>query len=114
MPRQLAIASMMLVLNGCMAWHNPKLEPGVLLDQRRPNAVQVRRLDRSTVILYRPMVSGDSLVGIRRKRTVGIPLSEVSSVSVQRVSVAGTAVGILMLGAMVGLVAAAPTFTILE
>jgi hypothetical protein len=70
-----------------MTWHNPNLAPGALIEQRHPNAIRVQRQDRSKVILYRPMISGDSLVGnIDRKKTAAIPLSDVSNVSVQRVN----------------------------
>lgn len=112
--RAVQIGSVVLALTGCMTWYDPKVAPATLIDQRRPDAVRVQRQDRSRVILYRPMISGDSLVGnLNRKKTTAIPLSDVSNVSIQRVNGGLTGLGILAFGAMVALAVAASSFTIL-
>ena len=111
--RFVVLSSLLLVLTGCMTWHNPRLEPGALIDQRHPQAVRVQRQDRSRVTLFRPMISGDSLVGnISRKKTTAIPLSDVSNVSVQRVNGPLTALGLLLVGAIVAMAVAVSSINI--
>jgi hypothetical protein len=113
-PQRFAVLScLILTLAGCMTWHNPRLEPSALIDQRHPNAVRVERQDRTKVILYRPMISGDSLLGnISRKKTTAIPLSDVSNLSVQRVNGGLTALGLLFVGALVGMAVAISSINI--
>lgn len=103
-----------LALSGCMTWHNPKLEPSALIDQRHPDAVQVELQDRSKVLVYRPMISGDSLVGsTSRRRPLAIPRSDIISVSVQRLNPGLTAFGLMTVGGVIALLAASSSFTIL-
>ena len=104
-----------LVTSGCMTWHNPKLDPAPLLDQRHPNAVQVERRDRSKVLVFRPLISGDSLLGsTSRRRPLAIPLSDVTSVSVLQLNPGLSALGLMTLGGFIALMVAASNFTILE
>lgn len=111
--RVFRIASLGLALSGCMTWHNPKLEPSALIDQRHPNAVRVERQDRSRVTLYKPLISGDSIVGnISRKKTAGVPLSEVSNVQILRVNGGLTGLGIMLLAGAIGLIIAMNSVTV--
>jgi hypothetical protein len=114
MRRLFRIGLLGLALSGCMTWHNPKMEPAPLLDQRRPNAVQVERRDRAKVVVFRPVISGDSLLGsTSRRRPLAIPLSDVSSISVMRLNPGLSALGLMTLGGFMALMAAASNFTIL-
>lgn len=103
---------LMIAVGGCMSWHNPKLTPSALIEERHPKAVLVKRQDNSELLLFGPSVAGDSLFGTHRRKPMAIPLSEVSSVSVQAVNGGLTVLGVLMIGVVIAMAVAASTITI--
>ena len=111
--RSLQVGSLLLALSGCATWHHQALEPRTLIERDQPKVVRVTRTDRSQVVLLHPTVAGDSLRGSSQGREYSMPLSDISSVSVERFSPAGFAVGVLVVGGLVALMVAGSSFTIL-
>jgi hypothetical protein len=81
--------------SGCMHWKTQSAFPEVVAG-KHPSRVRVTRGDGSRVVLLRPEVLGDSLVGAPagRSRSGGRPavaLADVSEVALRRVDPAATA-----------------------
>ena len=90
-------------LSGCMGWHTSTIDPVTLIDRDHPGAVRVTRQDRSRVIIYKPVVEGDSLRGRQGRRTMALPLSDVSSVAVVKTHVAATVVGVTLTAGVIAM-----------
>jgi len=99
-----------LFLLACTNWHQVDMAPDRVIVDRRPGAVRLTRLDSSRVVLLRPQLIRDSLVGDLEgtEVRVGVPRDSVHSVAVRRVNstltalvlvgLAGVVVGALCLG----------------
>lgn len=99
---------MAMLLESCTVWRAQRRPVAEMLAARHESSVRVNH----SVVIYDPAVKGDSLVGTLRHmrgredvQPAALPLSDVHSVDVQRVSIART----------VGLVAAlAVTVVVIE
>lgn len=83
---------------GCTSWRQVDLAADRLVREHRPGAVRLTRLDSSRVVLLRPRVIGDSLVGDSEgdeRRTV-VPGDSVKVVAVRRLN--GTATALTVIG----------------
>src|SRR5258705_5871445 len=99
------------LLNGCTSWHVVEIRPEQLLANQRPNTVRIQRADRTQVVLYRPHLSGDSLIGMTRGESLATPVSDVTQIAVRRgngLKTVGLILGIYGAGfAVLGLAGAA-------
>ena len=80
------VAALLFVLQlaGCTSWHVETLPPAELIAQKHPGRLRVEKLDGKRVMVYRPEVQGDSLVGrpsATSKESRAVGLADVSSVS---------------------------------
>lgn len=87
------------LLTGCKTWQvQTGVTPEQYVRQERPEQVRVRRTDNTTLVLYNPVISNDSLRGAPTElaiRPVSVPLSEVTTVSVRRFSLSRTVLTVL-------------------
>jgi hypothetical protein len=106
MRRRLAVLLVAFPLAGCQSWRRTSVAPGAVTALTGDHPVRVTRTDRSTFVLDRARVVGDSIVGEtgRPAARVAVPISDVASVEERRVS-AGRTLGAVAGG--VGLVYAA-------
>lgn len=85
-------------LTACTSWRVQQVGPEQLLAGQRPKAVRVERADRSRVVLSRPHLRGDSLVGTTRGQPAGVLLGDISQIAVRRgnaLKTSGLILGIL-------------------
>jgi hypothetical protein len=116
-PAQLAAFSMLAPLAaGCTTWKTQSAAPEQVLAEKTTNRVRVTRPDGSTIELVNPLIAGDTLSGslsgsstADSTRRMAIPLSDVRSVAVQRVSAGRTALLIGGLGLTAIAIVAATT-----
>ena len=100
--RVIHVLCLLIVLNGCVAWHTPEMAPGAVLEKHQPSVVRVTRQDQSRFFLYKPVMDGDSLRGRVRKGEAVIPLSDVQSLAVTQTQAAATVFGIVVVAGLVG------------
>lgn len=93
--RGAAILTLVLVAHGCMTWKQGSGGSRETLAEN-PKKVRITLSDGRRVELNSPVLQGDSLVGSRSRVRVAVPLDDVRSVEVRRVSVART---VLLTGA---------------
>lgn len=113
--RAALIATLGMPAIACMSWKTQPVSPDQAL-AKSPTQVRVTRADGSKVVLLRPAIVADSLIGEppgdptkRIAQRVAIPLSEVQSVAVQRLSAGKTALLIAGVGLTALAVVAAAT-----
>jgi hypothetical protein len=106
--RRPGIACLLLLayLPACTSWEVGTPTPAQFVEAEHPKAVRVTRSDGTRMEFRTPKVQGDSLVGTAGEdttRQVSLPLSDVRSVDVKRVSawkttlaVVGGAVGVMI------------------
>jgi hypothetical protein len=94
------VAALLLVLHlaGCTSWHVETAPPAELIARKHPGRLRVEQSDGKRVMVYRPEVRGDSLVGqssatSTESRAVG--LADVGSVSTPHFNY-GRAIGITL------------------
>jgi hypothetical protein len=90
------LAAFAIPAGACMSWKTQPVSPDRAL-AKHPNQVRITRADGSKLVLLRPTIVADSLVGEppgdsakRIAQRVAIPLSDVQSVAVQQVSAGKT------------------------
>jgi hypothetical protein len=105
----------------CSSWHTQAATPSEVLAVRRPSSARVTLAGGSTVVVHRPRIAGDTLTGwpdggehsggtahaSDPADPIRIPLADVRSIAVQRVSVGKTALLVVGLGVTAAMVAAA-------
>ena len=96
------LASLLLVLSGCSHWRVHQPGPASLISQRNPERVQVVARDSTRLLLDRPQVVGDSLVGTADGARVALALTDIATVSERRTHVLATAGLTYALVAVVG------------
>ncbi|HJR16014.1 MAG TPA: hypothetical protein VJ808_04105 [Gemmatimonadales bacterium] len=112
--RVAAMITLAQVAGACMSWQTQEASPEQLLAENPPDQVRVTRADGSTVLIVKPLISGDSLTGTLpgsapdSGRPLSLPLADVRSVEVRRVNAGRTALLVAGLGlTAVAVVAAA-------
>ena len=87
-----ALAILGCELVGCTTWKMQNLSPQDAINQRRPYQVRLTRPDSSTLVLFRPQIVGDSLIGEpvdpdytrQPRQRVALPLSDIQSLALRR------------------------------
>jgi hypothetical protein len=109
--REIALVVAVSNASGCTTWRATAVAPEEFIADKHPAVVRVTRTDNTRVLLHRPAVSGDSLVGDRdetrksgAREAMGVPLTQVQSVAVSRFDTGKTlvlAVGALLVAMVV-------------
>jgi hypothetical protein len=97
-------------LNACATWQVQTVAPETVLNEDRPEKVQIKTASMpEPIVLDGPFISGDTLYGTAQSVAVAIPLSQVDSLAVKKAD-SGKAVLSVALVAMlvVGLAVADP------
>lgn len=108
MPRKTCLSLLVAtsLLAGCKTWRvETGATPEEYVRRERPEQVRVRRTDNTTLVLFNPIISGDSIRGAPTElaiRPVSVPLSEVSTVSTRRFSLGRTV--LMVVGVAGGLI----------
>lgn len=72
------------VLTGCTSWRAQSITPQRVIADRHPTAAWVTRGNRPSVLLERPEIRRDSIVGWEPSAgIVAIPLAEVTRISIR-------------------------------
>jgi hypothetical protein len=102
-------------LGACMTWQTESLQPERFRTADSTQAVRLTLTSGDTIVVYAPVITGDSLVGMRRHseasadslERVAIPLAAVSQAETKQSDPgANAAMGILALVGVVAIVAA--------
>lgn len=97
----LALSVLVLLTSGCHAWRVEAAAPREVIELQQPRAVRVTDQDGAVTVEW-PRVSGDSITGIVRGRdgARGVPLREVQTIELSRLSPERTAgaIGLSFLG----------------
>jgi hypothetical protein len=70
------------LLAGCSTWRVQEVTP--TFQGKEPERVRVTRTDGSELVVDRPRLTADSLVGESRQTPITIPLSDVQTLAVRR------------------------------
>jgi hypothetical protein len=109
----LAVLGCQLV--GCTSWQMQKVSPEVAINGTKVYQVRLTRPDSSELVLLRPRIVGDSLIGESPNSSdpkgtperVAFPLSDIQSVAVRRPDATRTTLLMVGVGAAVAGVIAA-------
>ena len=110
-PLHRPIAWLLLALYsaGCHTWRSETVSPIQLVSQDKPSLIRITTRGGTRVVVSRPVVKNDSVVGVTRGGPVRIGGDEIGRLEVRRVSV-GRTVGLFLsisgALAVVGLLAA--------
>lgn len=89
---------LLLYLPGCMTWHTGTPTPQAFIAREQPKVVRVTKVDGTTLLLYRPGVVGDSVVGgfrpergpVDSARLIRLGTAEIQGVATRRLHVGRT------------------------
>ena len=85
-------------LNACTSWRVQSVTPEQLFARETPKQVRVQRSDATRMVLKRPQLVGDSLVGRTSGGTAAVYVRDVSEIAVRRpdaLKTVGLVIGIL-------------------
>lgn len=97
--RLLSLSLLAVHLGACTTWRVQQPTPETVIRDRAPTTIRITRTDGSTVIVHRPMIEGDSVVGQltgsesadTAAKRIAIPLSAIEAVAIRRLHVLKTA-----------------------
>ncbi len=97
--RLLSLSLLAVHLGACTTWRVQQPTPETVIRDRAPTTIRITRTDGSTVIVHRPMIEGDSVVGQltgsesadTAAKRIAIPLSAIEAVAIRRLYVLKTA-----------------------
>jgi len=109
--RLVAVLMTGMFLSACMTWRTQSLKPERFSSGDSTQSVRLALTSGDTVIVHAPVITGDSLVGMRTRPGspdslydgVSIPLTAISEAQV-RESDSGNTVALGILGLLVGVV----------
>jgi hypothetical protein len=87
-------------LNACTSWRVQSVTPEQLFARETPKEVRVQHLDEKQLVLKKPQLVGDSLVGKTDGTAAAAYLQDISEIAVRRPNMLKT------LGLIVGIIAA--------
>lgn len=98
----------LLALCGCATWRPQGLTPEAVLRLDHPERIRLTLTDSTRLVLWHPILLGDSISGLRSGKTRTVPLTDVPYVSLRRPDNGATfgGLGLLLTAGLVGLVAA--------
>ena len=119
--RRLSISLVLGPATACSSWHTQASTPSEVLAVRPPSSARVTLAGGSTVVVHRPRIVGDTLTGwpdggghssgtahaSDPADPIRIPLANIRSIAVRRVSAGKTALLVVGLGVTAAVVAAA-------
>lgn len=82
--RLIACTLLPCYLVACTSWKIQDVSPEDALADAQPDKVRVTLADGSQVVLEQPVVSGDTLTGLRAGQQVSIPLASVSELELRK------------------------------
>ena len=99
----------LLPAGACTSWHTETAAAPDAIARQQPSTARVTLFNGATVVVHEPRIVGDSLAGWSGDRTheVHIPLSDIRSTAIRKVSAAKTALLLAGVGVTVAAVAAA-------
>lgn len=92
--RALAPALALSLSAACATWQVQEATPEVLLATKKPEIIQITRLDSTQIELRLPRLIGDTIVGARNGRYERVAVADVLGVSVREGGGAGPAVAV--------------------
>ncbi len=91
---RLALVAITLLLAGCKTWRvETGATPAEFVERERPDRIQVRRTDDTTLELFNASIVGDSIRGLPTElaiRPIMMPLTQVSAVATRHFSLGRT------------------------
>ena len=100
LPRPILVAALFLLPTACTTWQAVPASPAAVISEQRPDEVRLTLGTSERRSLLAPTVEGDSIFGEGEFGRVGVPITDVESVEVQRFSTGRTivsgAVGVLL------------------
>jgi hypothetical protein len=97
----------LLLLAACNSWRVQPITPVELVSGRHPAQVRLRGHDGRQLVVRRPFVRGDSVLGVARRDTTGLPVTEIRTVAIRRFDwLKTTGLIVLTSGATLGLACA--------
>ena len=98
------VAALLLAtqLAACTEWRVESMSTRDLIESSHPDRLRVIRADSTSVVLDRPALVGDTLVGQVKGGRSAVAVADVASVAVRRTNTVNT---MLLVGAVVGLTA---------
>lgn len=93
----------LLLLTACSSWRVQPVTPVELVSEQQPSKVRLQAHGGREIVLRSPFLRGDSVLGVARRDTTGLPAAEIRTIAVRRfdwLKTTGLLVGIA--GGLVG------------
>ncbi len=99
--RPLALAMMVLYLGACAGWQLQPVAPAQYIEEEQPSEIRVTTSDDKKLVLKKPIIRSDSLLGRASGQVWGSPLAEVTRIETRKFSAGKTALLIIGTGAVI-------------
>lgn len=77
-------AATLVLLTACSSWRVQPVAPVEFVSEARPAKVRLRGHDDRQLVIHRPFVRNDSVLGVMRRDTTGLPAVEIRTIAVRR------------------------------
>jgi hypothetical protein len=102
--RRIACALFVIQLTACSSWRVEQVSPAQLVTEKSPHEVRISRVGHAPLVVAKPTIVGDSLVGVAQGATHGVPLADITAIATRHgdpltssllgVAIAGTVLAI--------------------
>jgi hypothetical protein len=102
--RRMACALFVIQMTACSSWRVEQVSPAQLVTEKSPQEVRISRVGQAPLVVAKPTIVGDSLIGVAQGATHGVPLADIKTIATRQgsplksvllgVAIAGTALAI--------------------
>ena len=109
--RPFAVLLLALYSAGCHSWHSDNLTPLEIISRDHPSLIRLTTRRGAQVVLHRPVVTNDSVVGVTRSGPIRLGADEIERLEVRQLNAARTIGLVVGVSAGVAAVGALTVFT---
>jgi hypothetical protein len=102
--RRIALAFFVIQMAACSAWRVEQVSPAHLVTEKSPHEVRITRVGQASLVVAKPTIVGDSLIGVAQGATRAVPLADITAIATRHgdplmsallgIAIAGTALAI--------------------
>jgi len=82
--RRIAWAFFVVQMTACSSWRVEQVSPAQLVTEKSPHEVRISRVGQAPLVVAKPTIVGDSLIGVAQGATHGVPLADITTIATRQ------------------------------
>jgi len=81
---RMACALFVIQMAACSSWRVEQVPPAQLVTEKSPHEVRISRVGQAPLVVAKPTIVGDSLIGVAQGATHGVPLADITTIATRQ------------------------------